>query len=87
MLKIQKKSKIWVALQSYYSDSNVKKLPSKDILDDSIAVKNGKGHGVMLFRYGLSDFVNFNTRIFTNKKQSTRPPYPGRPRCRYPPCV
>ena len=88
-VKNSKKAKIWVALQSYYSDSNVKKLPSKDILDDSIAVKSGKGHGVMLFRYGLSDFVNFNTRIFTNKKPGRRNPYPAPPRpgrCIYPGC-
>ena len=32
------------------------------------------------------DFFNFNTRIFNNKKPRTTPPYPGRPRCKYPPC-
>ena len=40
----------------------------------------------MLFRYGLIDFVNFNTRIFINKKPRRRDPYPDRPRCTYPSC-
>ena len=47
--------KIWVALQTYYSDSNVTTLPASDLLADANAVKPGV-EGVGFFRYGLLDF-------------------------------
>ena len=78
-VKHSKKSKIWVALQSYYSDSNTKKLPLNDITSDSVAVRTGKGHGVMLFRYGLSEYVNFKTKVFS-------PQTPTKPNCKEPFC-
>ncbi len=50
-VKNSKKAKIWVALQNYISESNANNLSSKDILDDSIAVKHCKGHRIILFRF------------------------------------
>ena len=79
-VKNSKKSKIWVALQSYYSDNNVRKLPLNNIQSDSVAVKKGKGHGVILFRFGLSEYVNFNTKVFLDKEPKKKSPYPYKPR-------
>jgi hypothetical protein len=79
-VKNSKKSKIWVALQSYYSDNNVRKLPLNNIQSDSVAVIKGKGHGVILFRFGLSEYVNFNTKVFLGKEPKNTNPYPYKPR-------
>ena len=64
-VKNSKKSKIWVTLQSYKDDDHPSTLLSLDELTkDCKAVISGKGHGVAIFRYGLSHFVNFKDKPF-----------------------
>ena len=54
-------AKVWGGLQAYKSDSDVTKLSLSAITKDSQAVLDGKGAGVMLFRWGLSNFVDFDS--------------------------
>ncbi len=60
--KFVKKSngaKIWTGLQSYKSDSNIKKLSYKALFKDAKNAKKGGASGVVLFRWGLSALLNF----------------------------
>lgn len=52
-------AQIWAGLQTYKSDSNIKKLSYKTLLKDAKAAKKGGAHGIVLFRYGLTKFLNF----------------------------
>jgi hypothetical protein len=58
--KNSKGSLIWSGLQTYKSDSNIKKLSYKALYKDAKAAKKGGAKGVVLFRWGLSKFINFN---------------------------
>ena len=58
-VKQSKGAKIWVGLQTYKSDSNIKKLSYKALFKDAKAAKSGGAKGVVLFRWGLSKFLNF----------------------------
>ena len=53
-------AKIWTGLQGYYSDSNVKKLPTSNIKNDADYASIGGAHGVIVFRYTLFNLFNFN---------------------------
>ena len=53
------KAKIWSGLQSYKSDDNPVKLSSNELLTDAKTCLNNGAQGVILFRYGLSEDVNF----------------------------
>ena len=53
-------AKIWVGLQTYKSDSNIKKLSYKALFKDAKNAKKGGAAGVVLFRWGLSALLNFN---------------------------
>ena len=59
-VKQSKKAKIWTGLQSYRSDENWGKLSAKELMGDADAAALGGAHGVILFRYGLVDYINFN---------------------------
>ena len=52
-------AKIWSGLQTYKSDWNIKKLSYKSLLKDAKAAKKGGASGIVLFRWGLSQFLNF----------------------------
>ena len=54
-----KKAKIWTGLQSYRSDSNLDKIPSKELMGDARAAMAGGADGIILFRFGLYDNINF----------------------------
>ena len=54
-------AKIWGGLQGYYSDDNVAKLPASEIKADSQATLNGGASGVIIFRWGVTNFVNFKS--------------------------
>ncbi len=58
-VKKSKGAKIWVGLQTYKSDSNIKKLSYKALFKDAKAAKSGGAKGVVLFRWGLTKFLNF----------------------------
>ncbi|WP_407454186.1 putative glycoside hydrolase [Methanobrevibacter sp.] len=53
-------AEVWVGLQSYRSDSNPTSLPASELLNDGISASNGGATGVILFRWGLTNYVNFN---------------------------
>lgn len=57
--KQSSKAKIWTGLQSYKSDANLKKLSAKELWGDCEAAVSGGANGVILFRYGLFNYVNF----------------------------
>ena len=52
-------AKIWTGLQSYKSDRNVKKLSYSALLKDVKAAKKCDAAGIVLFRWGLSQLINF----------------------------
>ena len=56
-----KGAKIWSGLQGYVSDENTAKLSSSAIKKDSQAAINGGASGVIIFRWGVTNFVNFNS--------------------------
>ena len=52
-------AKIWAGLQTYKSDSNIKKLSYSSLFKDAKNAKKGGASGVVLFRWGLSALLNF----------------------------
>ena len=53
-------AKIWSGLQSYLSDDNPTKLSYTELFGDAQTVVENGADGVISFRYGLSQFLNFN---------------------------
>lgn len=51
---------IWVGLQTYASDSNVTKLPVSELFNDAQTAYNAGASGVMMFRWGVTNFIDFN---------------------------
>ena len=58
-VKKTKGSLIWAGLQTYHSDSNIKKLSYTSLFKDAKAAKNGGAKGVVMFRWGLTKYINF----------------------------
>ena len=58
--KQSSKAKIWTGLQSYRSDAKLNKIPAKELMGDCDAAANGGASGIILFRFGLFNFINFN---------------------------
>ncbi|MBR3156567.1 MAG: hypothetical protein IKF13_07110, partial [Methanobrevibacter sp.] len=56
-----KGAKIWSGLQGYVSDENTAKLSSSAIKTDSQSAINGGASGVIIFRWGVTNFVNFKS--------------------------
>ncbi|WP_407374406.1 putative glycoside hydrolase [Methanobrevibacter sp.] len=52
---------IWTGLQSYYSDSYVKKLPASSLRHDAVYGISGGATGIILFRYSLFNIFDFAT--------------------------
>lgn len=57
--KQSSKAQIWAGLQSYRSDSSLKKLSASELMGDADAAVSGGAKGVILFRFGLFNFINF----------------------------
>lgn len=53
-------AQIWTGLQAYKSDSNTAKLSHSELLKDAKAAKAGGATGVILFRFGLTNLLDFN---------------------------
>lgn len=53
-------AKVWVGLQSYKSDSKLTKSSSSSLMNDAYAASMGGARGVMMFRFGLLNYINFN---------------------------
>lgn len=58
--KQSKKAQIWTGLQSYKSDASLKKLSAKELKGDAEAAASAGAKGIILFRYGLFNYINFN---------------------------
>ena len=52
-------AKIWAGLQSYKSDKIIKKLSYSALLKDANVAKSCNAVGIVLFRWGLSQLINF----------------------------
>lgn len=58
--KQSKGAQIWTGLQTYKSDEDVTKLSAKELMKDAQAAVAGGAKGVILFRYDLFNYINFN---------------------------
>lgn len=58
-VKTSKGSLIWSGLQTDKSDSNINKLSYKSLFKDAKYAKAGGAKGVVLFRWGLTKYINF----------------------------
>lgn len=54
-----KGAKVWAGLQSYKSDADATKLSYTALKTDANAALDGNGDGVILFRWGLSQILDF----------------------------
>ncbi len=63
-----KGAKVWAGIQTYVSDSNTTKLSLNELNTDINAVLSGGASGVVLFRYGISNNVDFNNLKTTSAK-------------------
>ena len=63
------KATIWSGLQSYKSDDDTTVLSESELKNDAQICLNNGAKGVMLFRYGLTPNLSFNTQT---TKQTTR---------------
>ena len=54
-----KGASVWAGLQSYKNDDDTRKLSLAELKSDVKAALNKKANGVILFRYGLSNNINF----------------------------
>ena len=52
-------AQVWTGLQAYKSDSNPTKLSASELKNDAIAAANGGATGVIMFRWGLSNYIDF----------------------------
>ena len=59
-VKKSKGAQIWSGLQTYKSDRNLRKLSYKSLRKDARNAKKGGASGVILFKFGLSQNLNFN---------------------------
>ena len=53
-------AEVWTGLQSYRSDSNPTPLSSSEMFKDADAASIGGATGVILFRWGLVNYIKFN---------------------------
>ena len=58
--KQSSKAKIWTGLQTYKSDSSLKPLSAKELKGDAATAVNAGASGIILFRFGLFNYINFN---------------------------
>lgn len=64
-----KRAKLWSGLQTYKSDEDTTLLSTNELNTDIKNCLNNGAEGVILFRYGLSQKINFKT--YTATKQNT----------------
>lgn len=53
-------AQVWTGLQSYRSDNDITKLSVSELFGDAQASLNGGARGVVMFRWGVTNFINFN---------------------------
>ena len=62
-VKKSKKAQVWTGLQSYGSDSNVKRLSASELKKDATSAAKGGATGIILFRSGLANYFDFNKLV------------------------
>ena len=55
-----KGAQVWAGLQAYKSDDDTTKLSTSELTGDYQAALNGRASGVMIFRWGLTNFIDFS---------------------------
>ena len=60
-VKMSSKAQVWTGLQCYVSDDDLRVWSYSNLYKDAQAAKNGGATGVVLFRYGLTSFINCGT--------------------------
>ena len=60
-IKNSKGAEVWTGLQTYKSDDDTTKLSASELTTDISAAYSGGANGVVLFRLGASNSVNFNS--------------------------
>ena len=68
---------VWAGLQAYKSDDVPTPLSTSEITGDSKAAVNANAKGVILFRYGVSNAVDFKTMPSPSSSSSTTPTTDG----------
>ena len=53
-------AQVWTGLQAYKSDSDITRLPHSQLVTDARACMDGGAKGVVLFRIGVTNLLNFN---------------------------
>ena len=66
-----KGAQVWVGIQGYKSDSSVVKLSASEIKTDAQAALNGKAPGVVIFRWGVTNLVDFKSLSDKSPSPST----------------
>ncbi len=66
-----KGAQVWAGIQGYKSDSSVVKLSAADVKTDAQAALNGNAPGVIIFRWGVTNFVDFNSLSDKSSSPST----------------
>ena len=66
-----KKAVIWSGLQAYKSDDDPTKLSSSELLSDCKTCLDSGASGVVLFRYGLSNIVDFTSLSGSSSSSSS----------------
>ena len=56
-------AQVWLTLQAYYSDSDVRKLPAKQLKADSQASLDGGVQGVVFFRHEYVNYFNMSSLV------------------------
>ena len=69
-------AKVWSGLQGYVSDDNTAKLSLLEITGDVKAAINGGASGAIIFRWGLTNFVDY-TQFKSSSSSSTPTPSPS----------
>ena len=54
-------AEVWSGLQAYVSDDDTTKLLATELTNDAQTCLDNGADGVMLFRFGLSNFIDFNS--------------------------
>ena len=60
-VKNSKGAKVWSGLQSYRSDKDTHKLTSSQLTTDVKSALAGKPSGVAIFRWGITNYLNFKS--------------------------
>jgi hypothetical protein len=54
-------AQVWTGLQAYSSDDDVTRLSMSELSGDAQASLNAGARGVVMFRWGVTNFINFNS--------------------------